>query len=103
MTDTALHLGIRTFAEYFALSSPERHELHDQAWRVVQGMDAEENGIVGTNYEVHHAPLAYLLLAIPDWLVRGASLPARLHGLKAVSSMLTCKSCRRQPHYSRDS
>src|SRR5262249_4434673 len=48
-----LHLqGVRTFDQYFALDSAERHRLYGQAWRIAPELSARESARFSRNYEV---------------------------------------------------
>ena len=80
-----LHLhGVRTFSEYFALPGNERRALHDEAWRIPTDLRAVESMRHYRNYEVHHAPLAYILMAIPDTLMQHVPLPRRVWILRML-------------------
>ena len=74
-----LHLtGVRTFDQFFALDSPTRHELRNEANRIPASLRATESTPYSKNYEVHHAPLAYLLMAIPEAALTRIPLPTRV-------------------------
>jgi hypothetical protein len=83
-----LHLkGVRTFDQYFALDSPARRQLHDQAQQIPPDLRLQENARYYGNYEVHHAPLAYLLMTIPDTLLSHLPLPRRVWIVRLLASL----------------
>jgi hypothetical protein len=83
-----LHLqGVWTFDEYFARESVIRHRLYGMAWRIPPGLGAQESIMYGKNYEVHHAPLAYLAMAIPDGMMHGTPLPVRVLCLRLIAAL----------------
>lgn len=82
-----LHLkGVRTFDQYFALPGDARHALYREAQSVPADLRLSESAEYYTNYEVHHAPLAYLLMAIPDTLMSPVPLPRRVWILRLLAS-----------------
>jgi hypothetical protein len=82
-----LHLkGVRTFDEYFALDRATRHSLFTQAHSIPTDLRLSEARAYYVNYEVHHAPLAYLLMAIPDNLFSGIPLPTRVWIVRLLAS-----------------
>lgn len=83
-----VHLkNVRTFDQYFALDSATRHSLYDQAHAIPTDLRLNESAEYYNNYEVHHAPLAYLLMAIPDTLMSNAPLPRRVWLVRLFASM----------------
>ena len=83
-----LHLrGVRTFAEYFALPRDRRQELHSEAQRIPFELRAQESARHYGNYEVHHAPLAYLVMAVPDWALSTVPLPQRVWMVRLFASI----------------
>jgi hypothetical protein len=87
MIDNLQLQGVRTFDQYFGLDSAERHRLYREAWRIPTELRSQESARFSENYEVHHAPLAYLALLIPDWLMRRAPLPARVLVLRLIEGV----------------
>lgn len=84
-----VHLqGVRTFAQYFALDSATRHSLYAEARSIPTDLRLSESAQYYTNYEVHHAPLAYLLMAIPDTLLSHVPLPERVWSVRLFASMI---------------
>ena len=79
--------GVRTFDEYFALDSATRHSLFDEAHSIPTDLRLSESAQYYTNYEVHHAPLAYILMAVPDSLLSSVSLPMRVWIVRLFASM----------------
>ena len=79
--------GVRTFDQYFALDSATRHSLYNEALSIPTDLRLSESAQYYTNYEVHHAPLAYLLMAIPDSLMSRVPLPRRVWIVRLLASM----------------
>jgi len=79
--------GVRTFDQFFALDSRQRHALHDEALHIPSELRLTESTRYVKNYEVHHAPLAYLLMAIPDTLLAPLPLPRRVLILRLLVSL----------------
>lgn len=78
--------GIRTFDQYFALSSAERHALRDQTLHIPPSLSGESARFT-RNYELHHGPLAYFLMAIPDRLLNPLPLLRRVWLLRLLVSI----------------
>ncbi|HXP87496.1 MAG TPA: hypothetical protein VN841_22380 [Bryobacteraceae bacterium] len=84
----SLHLtGVRTFDQYFSLPDPVRRQLYHEARRIPPGFAVQESDAYSLNYEVHQAPLAYLVLAVPDRLLARVPLPRRVWILRLLVSM----------------
>ncbi len=79
--------GVRTFDEYFALDSATRHSLYAEAQSIPTDLRLNESAQYHTNYEVHHGPLAYLLMAIPDSVLSRVPLPRRVWIVRLLASM----------------
>lgn len=73
-----------TFEEYFSLSARERIERHFRLFALNPSLRSQQSQ--RGNYEAHQAPLAYLLLAVPDWLWSDIPLPARVWRLRVAAS-----------------
>ncbi|MBI3694634.1 MAG: hypothetical protein HY238_07310 [Acidobacteria bacterium] len=78
--------GLMTFREYFALQPAERAALRRRLNTIPPS--ALPSGAL--NYEAQQAPLAYALLAFPDWLWREVPLPRRIWRLRLVCSVASC-------------
>ena len=78
--------GVRTFDEYFALPGATRHALYAEAQSIPTDLRLSESAQYYTNYEVHHAPLAYLLMAVPDSLLSSVPLPRRVWIVRLLAS-----------------
>ncbi len=91
-----LHLqytdGVRTFDQYSALDSLKRHELREAAQRIPSELRMQESERYSTNYEAQHAPLAYLLMAIPNELMLRVPLPRRVWILRLLVAMASVLS-----------
>lgn len=81
--------GVRSFDQYFALDSSLRHSLYDQAQSIPRDLRLTESAEYTTNYEVHHGPLSYVLMAIPDSLFARLPLPRRVWTVRLFASF-TC-------------
>jgi hypothetical protein len=85
-----LHLqGVRTFGEYFALDSATRHSLYNEAHSIPTNLRLIESPRYYSNYEVHHAPLAYTLMAVPEALLARVSLPTRILIMRLIVSIVS--------------
>jgi hypothetical protein len=78
--------GIRSFDQFFALDDDQRHSLSREARSLSTDLRFTDSGPNYGNYEVHHAPLAYLLMAIPDFLLSQVHLPGRVWILRLLVS-----------------
>ena len=78
---------VRSFAQYFALDSSQRHELRDAAQQIPSVLRLQESARYSENYEAQHAPLAYLLIWIPDNLMLHVPLPQRIWILRFLITM----------------
>ena len=74
-----------TYAEYFSWPA-ERRSAVQQSLRDIPRDDRWQLSDAG-NYEAHHPPLAYLLLAIPERLLAGVPLPSRVLILRIVGAL----------------
>lgn len=70
--------GVRSFDQYFALDSATRHSLYGQLFSIPTDLRLNESAEYMTNYEVHHAPLAYIAMAVPDSILAHLPLPRRV-------------------------
>jgi hypothetical protein len=74
-----------TYSEYFSWPPERRAELQRSITAIPRDYRWQPGDLA--NYEAHHAPLAYLLLAIPERLLGGASLPVRLLVLRWLTAL----------------
>jgi hypothetical protein len=76
---------LQPFDVYFKLSSYERARQRARLEGILR------NGVMSThaNYEVQQAPLAYAILAVPDFLLRDVSLPRRILWLRIFNAVLS--------------
>ena len=77
---------LQTFDTYFKLS-PDARAQERRALGDLSRNDGSESA--HTNYEVQQAPLAYALLAVPDFLLRDTSLPRRILWLRIFNAVLS--------------
>ena len=78
--------ALMPFADYFRLSAPERRGLRVE----VESLPADlKRTTVGgpLNYEAQQSPLAYALLAIPDFALRGMPLLSRILWLRMFGAV----------------
>lgn len=76
---------VTSYSEYFALPLPARRKLRRGLYDIPSGLRWRPSQFV--NYEAHHPPLAYLLLAFPERLLAPAPLPARVAILRIVIAL----------------
>jgi len=75
---------LQTYDEYFRLT-PEARVLQRST---LEQVPANRSETARANYEIQHPPLAYAILAIPDYLLRNASVPLRILWLRIFNSVL---------------
>lgn len=80
--------GVRDFAQYFALDSATRHRLHTAARNIAPESASSDGAFLGVNYEAQHAPLAYLLMMIPNQLLSRAPLPVRVLIVRWIATIV---------------
>jgi hypothetical protein len=76
---------VTSYAEYFSWPAPRRSELRRQLDTIPSRLRWQPSELL--NYEAHHPPLAYLLLAIPERLLSGVSLPVRVAFLRIMAAI----------------
>ncbi len=76
---------LQTFDAYFRLT-PQARTRERNALETLPREGATPS--THTNYEVQQAPLAYVILAIPGFLLRNVALPARILWLRIFNSVL---------------
>ncbi len=74
---------LQTFDRYFALG-PEARAQERARLEAIPPYDAA--GSAQSNYEAHQAPLAYLLLAVPDRLLSRLPIPTRILWLRILGA-----------------
>ena len=80
---------VMTFAEYFALRPEERAARRAALESLAPALrQVEASGT--SNYEAQHAPLAYLLLVLPNVVWGDLPLPARVLRLRLVCALAAC-------------
>jgi hypothetical protein len=80
---------VTTFDIYFRLT-PE--EIARRTRELRRTLPRGLNGACAGNYEAHQAPLAYVLLAPINVLLKDANLPQRVWYLRVVCAILSCIS-----------
>jgi len=78
--------GLTTFAEHFQLEKSERWRRRAELEDLPPALRFSSS-VGGGNYEAQQAPLAYLLLAIPDRIWADTPLPRRVLGLRLICAM----------------
>ncbi len=81
--------GVRTFDQYTALDSGTRREIRQKVEQIPPGLSTQESPRYIQNYEVHHAPLSYFLMAIPNGLMSQTPLLLRVLWLR----LMVASSC----------
>jgi hypothetical protein len=76
---------VTTYAEFFRWT-PERRAQAGERLREIPAPYRREPSDIG-NYEAYQAPLAYLLLALPDRMMGAASLTSRVLVLRMVAGL----------------
>lgn len=78
---------LQTFDAYFALPS----EARARERRALESLPPSDAYLPSdhANYEVQQAPLAYAVLAIPDWLLRSRPLLTRILWLRMINAILS--------------
>jgi hypothetical protein len=76
--------GVRSFDQYFALDSATRRALKRDLYSIPTDLRLTESNQHSINYEVHHAPLPYLAMAIPDAMLSGVPIPRRVWILRLL-------------------
>lgn len=78
--------GLTTFSEYFQLEKSERWRRRAELEDLPPALRFSSS-VGGGNYEAQQAPLAYLLLAVPDRIWADTPLPRRVLRLRLISAM----------------
>jgi hypothetical protein len=76
---------VTTYAEFFRWT-PERRAKARQASREIPAEYRWQSSEI-QNYEAHQAPLAYILLAVPERMLAGAALPSRVLILRILAAL----------------
>ena len=76
---------VAAYAEFFSWSSERRSRVR-QSLRAIPPQYRWESSDL-TNYEAHHAPLAYLLLAVPERMLASVPLPSRVLILRILCGL----------------
>lgn len=74
------------YSEYFSLPRDKREAARKALNEIRPELRRQDSEI--PNYEVHHAPLAYGVLALPERMLAGAPLPLRVLVLRIVGALL---------------
>lgn len=75
---------VKTYSEYFSFPSNQRAALRKQLDEIRPEGRRQNSHFL--NYEAHHAPFAYLLLALPERALAGVSLPRRVLVLRVMGA-----------------
>jgi hypothetical protein len=67
---------VTSYGQYFSRTIPRGTEVHNRLRSIPFGFRWQRSEFL--NYEAHHPPLAYILLAVPERLLARVSLPARV-------------------------
>ncbi len=77
---------LQTFDAYFALSPSARREQRSQLDAISRGKSSES---AHTNYEAQQPPLAYLVLAGPDFVLANAPITIRIVWLRIFGAVIS--------------
>ena len=77
---------LQTFDRYFALSSAERSDERRRLNAIPRSEQFRDDS--HTNYEVQQPPLTYLIMAVPDRLLSGASITIRILCLRIFGAVV---------------
>ena len=75
---------LQTFDRYFALSPADRIHERNRLEAISRGDGSVENA--HTNYEAQQPPLAYIVLAVPNFLLSNASITIRVLWLRIFAA-----------------
>jgi hypothetical protein len=73
------------YPEYFSWPAERRSQAQQSLRDIPQAYRWQPSGFL--NYEAQHAPLAYILLAIPERLLAGIPLPSRVLDLRILVAL----------------
>jgi hypothetical protein len=76
---------VTSYADYFSLPAATRAEVRRRLYEIPAGLRWQPSQFM--NYEAHHPPLAYLLLAVPERLLESVPLPARVAILRIIGAL----------------
>ncbi len=76
---------VTTYSEFFAWPSQRRASVRDQLGRIPP--ESRWRGSEYVNYEAHQAPLAYMVLAVPERMLANLSLPLRVLALRILAAI----------------
>ena len=76
---------VTSYAQYFSWPASKRSEARRLLHRIPADLRWQPSEFL--NYEAHHPPLAYMLLALPERLLSRVSLPLRIAILRIIAAM----------------
>jgi len=71
---------VTTYSDFFALPASERQSRHQQLFQLDPKLRSRPSQYL--NYEGQQAPLAYVILALPEWALARMPLPYRILALR---------------------
>lgn len=74
-----------TYPEFFSWPAEHRSQAHQSLRDIPREYRWQPSNFL--NYEAQHAPLAYILLAIPERLLAGIPLPSRVLNLRILAAL----------------
>jgi hypothetical protein len=77
---------VTSYTQYFSWPAPRRSEVRRQLRTIPAELRWQPSGFL--NYEAHQPPLAYILLALPERLLAGVSLPVRVAILRIIAAVV---------------
>lgn len=79
---------VTSYAQYFSWPAERRAEVRRQLREIPVDLRRQPSQFM--NYEAHHPPLAYLLLALPERLLAHVALPIRVAVLRMIAAVAGC-------------
>jgi hypothetical protein len=80
--------AVVTYSEYFSWTAERRSAAQRSLGDIPRDYRWQPSN--AGNYEAHHAPLAYILLAVPERLLAGIPVPARVLVLRIMAALAGC-------------
>jgi hypothetical protein len=76
---------VTTYAEFFSWTPERRAQARQRLREIPTEYRWQSSGL--PSYEAHQAPLAYILLAIPERMMAGMPLPSRVLVLRLLAAL----------------
>jgi hypothetical protein len=76
---------VTSYSQYFSWPASKRSEVRRQLREIPAELQWQPSQLL--NYEAQHPPLAYILLAFPEWLLARVPLPVRVTILRIIAGL----------------